>query len=133
MPMSSLARTGLALTAILAIAILAACVSQQQTDPSTCAQDSVTLAATLPATSPLQPKNLNVCQNQKVTLTISSERDGAVHLHGYDDQNAEVEVATGKDARLAFTASHPGQFVIEFHPADGSAESEVGVLTVNVR
>jgi hypothetical protein len=122
-----------AMVAVLATMVLAACVSQQQTDPSTCAQDSVTLAATLPATGQLQPKNLNVCQDQRVTLTVSSERDGAVHLHGYDDQNAEVEVAKGKDATLAFTASHPGQFVMEFHPADGSAESEVGVLTVNVR
>ncbi len=126
-------RTTLAVLAVLAISLLSACVSQQQTDPSTCAQDSVTLSATLPATGKLQPENLNICQDQKVTLTVSSERDGAVHLHGYDDQNAEVEVSRGTDATLTFTASHVGQFVIEFHPADGSDESQVGLLTVNVR
>lgn len=133
MPMSKQARTVLTLVAALAVVTLAACVSQPQADPSTCARDAVTLKATLPATGQLQPQKLYVCQDQKVRLTVSSGRDGAVHLHGYDDQNAEVEVAAGRDATLAFTASHPGQFVIEFHPADGSAESQIGVLTVNVR
>ncbi len=131
--MMKVARTSLATLAVLAITLLSACVSQQQTDPSTCAQSSVELSATLPATGRLQPENLNVCHDQQVTLKVSSQRDGAVHLHGYDDQNAEVEVLPGKDATLTFTASHVGQFVMEFHPADGSAESQVGLLTVNVK
>jgi hypothetical protein len=131
--MTKATRPILTMLAALAIALLSACVSQQQTDPSTCAQASVTLTATLPATGRLQPENLNVCEEQAVTFTVSSKRDGAVHLHGYDDQNAEVDVVTGKDATLHFTASHVGQFVIEFHPADGSDESQVGLLTVNVR
>ena len=123
----------LVIATALAMVVLGACVSQQQTDPSACAQSTVTLAATLPATGKLQPENLNVCESQRVTLTVTSKREGAVHLHGYDDQNAEVEVTSGKDAALTFTANHVGQFVIEFHPADGSDESQVGLLTVNVR
>ncbi len=133
MPMTRSARPILMAAAALAILLLSACVSQQQTDPSSCAQSAVTLTAALPATGTMQPENLNVCENQQVTLKVSAERDGAVHLHGYDDQNAEVDVTTGQDSTLRFTANHVGQFVMEFHPADGSDESQVGLLTVNVR
>ncbi len=131
--MRNASRTVLIVIAVAALTALAACVSQQQTDPSACARASVALSAVLPATGTLQPEHLNVCEGQKVTLTVSSKRDGALHLHGYDDQGAEVDVSSGEDATLAFTASHVGQFVMEFHPADGSDESQVGVLTVNVR
>jgi hypothetical protein len=133
MPMIRSARLLLVIATAVAIVGLSACVSQQQTDPSACAQAAVTLTATLPATGKLQPENLNVCEDQQVTLTVTAERNGAVHLHGYDDQNAEVEVTPGKDSTLAFTANHVGQFVLEFHPADGSDESQVGLLTVNVK
>jgi hypothetical protein len=118
---------------VLALVILAACVNQQQTDSATCAQASVTLKATLPATGHLEPQHLNVCHDQVVTLTVSAQRNGALHLHGYDDQNAEVQLTAGSDATLRFTATHPGQFILELHPADGSAEVEVGILTVNAR
>ncbi len=133
MPMIRATRPLLVIATALAMLLLGACVTQQQTDPSACAQSAVKLAATLPTAGKLQPENLNVCEAQQVTITVTSARNGAVHLHGYDDQNAEVEVTSGKDATLTFTANHVGQFVLEFHPADGSDESQVGLLTVNVR
>jgi len=122
--------------AVFAPALLlltSACVNQRASDSSTCAQPSVSLSTTLPASGPLQPEYLVVCQDQQVTITVTSHRDGALHLHGYDDQNAEVEVSNGADATLKIVASHVGQFVFEVHPADGSAEVQVGTLTVNVR
>ncbi len=113
--------------------LVSACVDQRQADPSTCAQTTVALSATLPASGRLKPENLVVCQDQQVTLTVASRREGALHLHGYDDQSAEVDLTTGADAALHFVASHPGQFVLELHPADGSDEVQVGLLTVNAR
>lgn len=124
------------LVVILAPALLlltSACVNQRATDSSTCTQPSVSLSTTIPAGGPMQPEYLVVCQDQKVTLTVTSHRDGELHLHGYDDQNAEVEIKSGANATLSIVASHVGQFVFEVHPADGSAEVQVGTLTVNVR
>jgi len=116
------------LASFLAAALLGACV-QQASLPSDCGASSVQRPLTLSA-SGLDPSSTDVCRGQHVTLRIASQRDGEVHLHGYDDQSAEVEVQAGETGEIAFDATHVGQFILELHLPDGSAD-EVGVLTVH--
>lgn len=121
-----------ALPALLLVAV-PACVTQSSIDPQTCSQPSIHIDATLAESGKLQPERLDVCREQRVVISVVSKRAGELHLHGYDDQRAEIQLSTSAATDLAFTATHPGQFVLELHPADGSDEVEVGVLTVHER
>ena len=96
--------------------------------PSDCDATKVERAATL-TTDGLDPATIGVCKGQQVTITIKVERAGELHLHGYDDQVPEQEVAVGDTAKLSFTASRAGQFVMELHL--GGDEVQIGILTVH--
>lgn len=112
---------------------LAACINQQAVDSATCAQADLTIEATLPASGRLRPENLAACHDQRVTLKVAAAREGELHLHGYDDQGVETALTPGQTATLTFTATHTGQFVLELHAADGSSETDVGILTIHER
>jgi hypothetical protein len=114
---------------VLVAAILTACVPQVVL-PATCQEPSVVLHATL-AAEQLTPGTLEVCRDQRVTLTIDVQRDGIVHLHGYDDEVAATEVQAGETLDLEFTAVRSGQFPIALHTQDGPAEVTVGILIVH--
>ena len=114
---------------MLMAAILIACVPQVVL-PATCQEPSVVLHATL-ADQRLSPGTLEVCRDQRVTLTIDVQRDGIVHLHGYDEQVAATEVQAGETLDLEFTAVRSGQFPIALHTQDGPAEVTVGTLIVH--
>jgi hypothetical protein len=117
-------------TALLAIAaIMVGCVPPTVL-PETCDDPSVTVPATLRNES-LEPGTLEFCRDQRVTLTVTVERDGILHLHGYDDQVAATEVHAGETLELAFTTVRSGQFPIALHTTDGPAEVTVGVLIVH--
>jgi hypothetical protein len=115
---------------LVGAAALGGCVGAPQIESETCAKPSIDLAATLPASGSLQPQRLEVCRDQKVTIAVTAERAGVLHLHGYDDQNVVKEVRPAQQVTLAFTADHPGQFVIELHPETGPSVG-VGILTVH--
>jgi hypothetical protein len=105
----------------------AGCVPQSDL-PSDCDASQVERTATL-TDAGLDPDAIDVCKGQAVTITITVERAGELHLHGYDDQVPGQEVVVGDEAELAFTASHAGQFPLEFHT--GQDEIEIGILTVH--
>jgi hypothetical protein len=107
---------------------VSACVADTRPPPELCAQPSLTLDATLAETG-LAPQNLDVCRGQVVTLTIASERDGVIHIHGYDEQAAEV--APDEAVTFQFVAERSGQFVIELHTQEATAGTEIGILTVH--
>ncbi len=118
-----------AATVALAALILAAAACVPQSDlPSDCESGQVERSATL-TDAGLDPDTIAVCTGQEVTLTITVERAGELHLHGYDDQVPEQEVAVGDVAELSFTASHAGQFPLELHA--GGDEVEIAILTVH--
>lgn len=104
-----------------------ACV-QQSTLPSDCDASQVERTATL-SNDGLAPDSFDVCKGQAVTITITVEVAGTLHLHGYDDQVPEKEVAVGDVAKLAFTASRSGQFPLELHRA--ADEIQLAILTVH--
>jgi hypothetical protein len=113
----------------LAGALLSGCVRQSDL-PSDCSAPAVHRQASLAGAGSLDPKTIDVCRNQKVTLDVATQRSGELHLHGYDDQGAEIEIKAGATAHLAFTAVHAGQFILEVHNPDGF-EVQVGILTVH--
>ena len=51
----------------------------------------------------------------EVVLTVTSDADDEVHLHGYDK---EIEIAAGKPGTIDFTASLPGIFEVETHKSN---------------
>jgi hypothetical protein len=114
---------------IVTAAFMAACVPADVL-PATCADPAVTLHATL-AGEHLDPGTLEVCSDQRVTLVVAIERDGFLHLHGYDDQLGAKEVHAGDTLELVFTSVRSGQFPFALHTSDGPAELTVGVLIVH--
>jgi hypothetical protein len=109
--------------------MLAACVPSTSL-PATCHNPSVAFAATL-TEERLEPATFDVCRDQQVTITFTIQRDGILHLHGYDDQLAATQVRAGQTIDFSFEAVRAGQFPIALHPADGSEETDVGTVVVN--
>ena len=116
-------------TAALLGALLTACVGDAGL-PQTCHDPSVTFTATL-SRERLEPATFDACRGQAVTITFAIERDGVLHLHGYDDQVPATEVRAGQQTVFEFDAVRSGQFPIALHTTDGPAEITVGALTVH--
>jgi hypothetical protein len=115
--------------AALLAALLTACVGDVGL-PATCHEASVSFAATL-SDEHLEPATFEACRGQNITITFKIERDGILHLHGYDDQVPATEVRAGHDTVFQFDAVRSGQFPIALHTTDGPAEVIVGGLTVH--
>ena len=115
--------------AAVCLIVLAGCVPNVAL-PATCGDASVAFATTL-ADDRLEPATFEVCRDQEVTITVTVERDGILHLHGYDDLLGAKEVRAGQDVELAFSGAHVGQFPIALHPPEGPTELTVGTLVVH--
>lgn len=115
---------------LVGVLLAATACAQQSGLPSDCGAGSVQRTATL-SNGGLDPDGFDVCKRQAVTLAITVQVAGTLHLHGYDDQLPEKDVAVGDLAKLTFTASRAGQFALELHT--GSDEIELAILTVHER
>jgi hypothetical protein len=115
--------------AVLLTALLTACVGDAGLPP-TCHDPEVSFAATL-RDEHLDPASFDACRGQAVTISFTVERDGVLHLHGYDDQVPATEVRAGDETIFEFDAVRSGQFPIALHTTDGPAEVTVGDLTVH--
>jgi hypothetical protein len=122
------ARPSSRIVLLIGLLFVTACIADTRPPADVCAQPSVTMDATL-TDAGLDPQNLDVCRDQVVTLNVTSEVDGFVHIHGYDEQSAEV--TPGATLSLQFVADRSGQFVVELHTQDATAGAEVGVFTVH--
>ena len=105
----------------------AACIPSTDVD---CSDPAVTIDATV-TDSAMEPAAISACRGQDVTLVLTSETDGVLHIHVYDDQVPATPLTPGEDQTLAFTDDHAGQFIIELHARSGQEETEIGVLTIN--
>ena len=116
----------LALLAALA-GLLAGCIDTGR--PASCAGPAeVALALTAESLTPADP---SVCRDQAVMLTVDSEVNGVIHIHGYDDAAPATAVAAGETIELDFTASRSGQFPIELHAEGDPGGVELGIFTVH--
>ena len=84
--------------ALLCTTLLAACIG----GPPACEMLSAEIELTLTAET-LTPPNPAVCRGTDVTLTVMSEVDGVLHIHGYDAELPATPVAQGEVLELAFT------------------------------
>lgn len=58
---------------------------------------------------------IRVVRNDEVLLTVRSDRDDELHLHGY---NLHLHLKAGKPGALRFTAKRTGRFSAELHKSD---------------
>jgi hypothetical protein len=123
-------RTAASITAGLLLAGVAIGCVQQADLPDDCDASAVHRQASLSGDR-LDPESTDVCKGQRVTIEITTERAGVLHLHGYDQEAPEVPVEPGDTATFKFIATRSGQFVIELHTPNQGPEIEVGLLTVH--
>ncbi|HEX6474468.1 MAG TPA: hypothetical protein VF114_05215 [Candidatus Limnocylindria bacterium] len=121
--------SGACVAAALLVGLLTACVGDAGL-PTTCHDPSVAFSATLSGER-LDPTEFNACRGQAVTITFTIERDGVLHLHGYDDQEPATEVRAGQEEVFELDAVRSGVFPIALHTTDGPAEVTVGTLIVH--
>lgn len=118
------------LVTLAAVVALAACVDD--TRPETCDDQAVTIEVSV-APSSMTPTDPAACRGQEVTLVVTSQVDGFLHVHGYDEALPVSQIAAGETARFVFTAFRSGQFPIELHPGDDPTGVSIGVFTVHER
>jgi hypothetical protein len=84
----------------------------------------VTINVTVTGAKNMNPSDLSAHQNDTVTINITSDTDGEVHLHGYDIIFA---AKAGQTVSKTFKADKSGGYPIEWE----STSTELGKLTVN--
>jgi hypothetical protein len=99
------------------------------TRPVACDAPQIELTLTLTDTA-LTPEPA-ACRGQEVTLVVSPEVDGVLHIHGYDAEVPATRVRAGEVIEMAFTAARSGQFPVELHPLDDPRGVSVAVFTVH--
>jgi hypothetical protein len=84
----------------------------------------VTFNLTVTGAKSMQPSELSVHQNDTVTINITSDTDGEVHLHGYD---IAFEAKAGQVVSHTFKAVNAASFPIEWE----STGTHLGDLIVS--
>ena len=82
----------------------------------------VTVAVKVTAHS-MDPSNPTVKQNDTVTMTVTTDKDEEIHLHGYD---IPFECKAGRPLTKTFKADKTGDFEIEIE----DTSQHLGSLTV---
>jgi hypothetical protein len=84
----------------------------------------ITFNLTVTKATSMKPSELIVNRNDAVTINISSDTDGEVHLHGYD---IPFDTKAGQVVSHTFKAINTGSFEMEWE----STTTHLGDLTVN--
>ncbi len=84
---------------------------------------NVTINLNVTGGTKMTPDNPTAHQNDKVTINVTSDSDGEVHLHGYD---IPFEAKAGETVSHTFTADKTGSFPIEWE----TTSTELGHLVV---
>ncbi len=87
---------------------LSGCSSQNSVGPTTITLDVTTSA-------PAEPREEAVELGSLVTLVVTSEVDGLVHVHGLEQK---LDLVAGETAEATFKASMTGAFEVETHEPD---------------
>jgi hypothetical protein len=105
--------------AAFAAAVLTALAACGGSDPQDLSFDlAVANGEAVGGQSTLQAK-----QGDTVTLNVTSDEDGEVHVHGYE---LLQDVVAGTPAAITFVANATGQFPIEFHPHGAADHADEG-------
>ncbi|MGH2384050.1 MAG: copper resistance CopC family protein [Candidatus Limnocylindria bacterium] len=114
------------LLAVAMVAALTACVGGDADCEALPTRIELTLAD-----GALTPSNPSVCRDRQVTLVVTPDVDGVLHVHGYDAQVPATSMTAGEVVQLVFTATRSGQFPIELHTDDNTEGVSVGIFTVH--
>jgi heme/copper-type cytochrome/quinol oxidase subunit 2 len=82
-----------------------------------------TINVTVTGASSMTPSNLTANQNDTVTINVTSDTTGEVHLHGYD---IHFNCTAGQVTSQTFKAANTGHFDIEWE----STSAPLGTLVV---
>jgi uncharacterized protein YxeA len=85
---------------------------------------NVTINVAVTGAKSMSPSQLTAHHNDTVTINITSDTDGEVHLHSYD---LHFETKAGQTVSHTFKAVNTGSFDIEWE----STSQPLGTLTVN--
>jgi hypothetical protein len=83
----------------------------------------VSISVTVTGAKSMAPSDLSAHHNDNVTINITSDTDGEVHLHGYD---IHFETKAGQVVSKTFKAINTGDFEIEWE----STSTHLGHLVV---
>ena len=84
---------------------------------------NVTINVTVTGAKTMQPSDLSAHHNDTVTINVTSDTEGEVHLHGYD---ISISTKPGQVVSHTFKADKTGDFPIEWE----STSAELGHLVV---
>ncbi len=90
--------------------------------------DQIAITVTADAMEPAAPA---VCRDREVTLMLTPEVDGVLHIHGYDEQVPATSITLGEEIGLTFTSARSGQFPIELHTDEAPQAVDIGILNVH--
>ena len=85
---------------------------------------NVTFDVTVTGAKSMSPDTLSAHHNDTVTINVTSDSDGEVHLHGYD---IHFETKAGQVVSQTFKAVNTGDFEIEWE----STSTHLGHLVVS--
>jgi hypothetical protein len=85
---------------------------------------NVTIDVTVTKASSMTPSDLKANHNDTVTINVTSDTDGEVHLHGYD---IHFDTKAGQVVSQTFKAVNTGDFEIEWE----STSTHLGHLEVS--
>jgi hypothetical protein len=84
----------------------------------------VTVDVSVTGGKTMEPRDWKANQNDTVTVNIKSDKDGEVHLHGYD---IHFETKAGQTVSQTFKADKSGTYPIEWE----STSTDLGQLVVS--
>ena len=84
---------------------------------------NVTFNVTVTGAKAMSPDTLTAHRNDTITINMTSDTDGEVHLHGYD---IPFDCAAGQTVSHTFTADKTGDFELEWE----STSTHLGHLVV---
>jgi hypothetical protein len=85
---------------------------------------NVTFNVTVTGAKAMSPDTLAAHHNDTITINITSDMDGEVHLHGYD---IHFDTKAGQVVSQTFTAANTGDFELEWE----STGTHLGHLVVS--
>ena len=83
----------------------------------------VSISVTVTGAKSMAPSDLSAHHNDNITINITSDTDGELHLHGYD---IHFETKAGQVVSKTFKAVNTGDFEIEW----GATSTHLGHLVV---
>lgn len=118
-----MSRTRLLIAAVFVVAFVLVGAALIYANPSRGGQNR-TFNLTVTSGSKMTPDTLTANQNDTLTINVTSDTNGEVHLHGYD---LHFETKAGKSVTQTFKADKTGSFDIEWE----STSAPLGKLVVS--